>query len=291
MEITLDKEGKGEIIVYSPDSALNINVLLEDETVWLSQAQMAELFQTSRSNISMHISNIFKEGELEKKVVCQDFLHTTLHGAIIGKTQEVSVQLYNLDVIISVGYRVKSKIGTIFRQWALGIIKDYMLKGYAIHNRIERLEKHAFETDQKLDFFIKTALPKKEGIFYDGEVFDAYTFVADLVKSAKEKIILIDNYIDESVLLLLSKRKKGVEAMIYTEKISQQLDLDIQKHTTQYPSIEVKTYKKNHDRFLIIDEEVYHIGASIKDLGNRLFAFSKLGLDQKELIDKVERDK
>jgi hypothetical protein len=150
------------------------------------------------------------------------------------------------------------------------------------------LEKHAFETDQKLDFFIKTALPKKEGIFYDGEVFDAYTFVVDLIKSAKTELLLIDNYVDESVLLMLSKRAKGVKATIYTEQISQQLDLDIKKYTTQYAPIDVEIYKKNHDRFLIVDEEVYHIGASIKDLGKRLFAFSRLGLDKKELIDKLE---
>jgi hypothetical protein len=269
-------ETKGEIILYQSNTSLQMEVVLLNETVWLSQAQMAELFQTSRSNITMHISHIFKEGELEKKVVCQDFLHNTPHGAITGKTKTTTLRLYNLDVIISVGYRVKSPIGTKFRQWALGVIKEYVLKGYAVHHRIQTLENRVTETEKKLDFFISSALPPLQGVFYDGEVFDAYIFVANLVKSAKKSIILIDNYLDESVLLLLSKRKKGVTATIYTEKLNKTIQLDIQKHTTQYPKIEIKSCKKNHDHFLIIDKEVYHIGASIKDLGKKLFAFSKL---------------
>jgi len=282
-------EGKGEIILYQPDNFLKMEVILLNETVRLSQAQMAQLFQTSRENITMHISNIFKEEELEQKVVCKDFLHATQHGSIPGKTQTSKTKLYNLDVIISVGYRVKSVIGTKFRQRALEIIKSYMLKGYVIHQRIEKLEKHAFETDQKLDFLVKTTLPQKEGIFYDGAVFDAYSFVASLVKSAKKSIILIDNYLDESVLVLLSKRKKGVTATIYTERIDRALQLDIQKHNTQYPKIEVKICKRSHDRFLIIDEGVYHIGASIKDLGKKLFAFSRLGIEAGELINRLKK--
>ena len=224
-EITLYQHNStGEIILYQPDNSLRLEVRLEDETVWLSQAQLAELLQTTRNNVTMHISNIFKEGELEKPVVCKKFLHTTQHGAITGKTQVKSIKLYNLDVIISVGYRIKSRRGTLFRIWATRVIKDYLLRGYAINQRIERVERFAIETEKrvtesekKIDFFVKTALPPKEGIFFEGQIFDAYVFASDLIKSAKESIVLIDNYIDETVLLLLSKRKTQVSATIYTK--------------------------------------------------------------------------
>jgi hypothetical protein len=220
-----------------------LEVRLENETVWLTQAQMAELFQTTRNNITIHISNIFKEGELVKNVVCKKFLHTTQHGAIVGKTQNKYIQLYNLDVIISVGYRIKSQRGIFFRQWASQIIKDYLLKGYAINQQVEhvdkrvervekQVEKFAIETDKrltetekKIDFFVRTSLPPVEGIFYDGQIFDAYAFASDLIKSAKKSVVLIDNYVDESVLLLLSKRGKGVDATVYTASISPQFKL------------------------------------------------------------------
>jgi hypothetical protein len=269
-------------------------VRLENETVWLSQAQMSELFQTTRNNVTMHISNIFKEGELEKSKVCKDFLHTTQHGAIAGKTQEKVIKLYNLDIIISVGYRIKSQQGTFFRIWATRVIKDYLLKGFAIHQRIERVERFAIETEKrvtetekKIDFLVNTLLKPKEGIFYDGQIFDAYAFVSGLIKSANKSIFLIDNYVDESVLLLLSKREKGVHATVYTEKISPQMWLDLQKHNAQYPPVAVKTFTRSHDRFLIIDDVVYHFGASLKDLGKKWFAFSKMLLDAYTLLQNI----
>ena len=277
-------DNTGEIVLYQPDNFLKLEVRLENETVWLSQAQMSELFQTTRNNVTIHISNIFKEGELEKDRVCKDFLHTTPHGAITGKTQEKIVKLYNLDVIISVGYRIKSQQGTFFRIWATRVIKEYLLKGYAINQRLERIEHRVSETEKKIDFFVKTALPPKEGIFYDGQIFDAYAFVSDLIKSAKKSITLIDNYLDESVLLLFSKRAKGVNATIYTAQTSPQFQLDIRKHNAQYPPVAVKTFTRSHDRFLFIDEDVYHIGASLKDLGKKWFAFSKMGWEAKILL-------
>ena len=278
---------KGEIILYQPDDSIQLEVRVEDETVWLTQAQMGELFQTSRNNITMHIANIFRERELERNMVCKESLHTTKHGAIEGKTQTTIVKFYNLDVIISVGYRIKSQRGTLFRIWATGVIKDYILRGYAINQRVERLEHRVTETEHKIDFFVKTALPPREGIFFDGQIFDAYVFAVDLIKSAKKSIILIDNYIDESVLLLLSKRTKDVEATIYTVSISPQLRLDLQKHNAQYAPISVKTFTRSHDRFLFIDDDVYHIGTSLKDLGMRWFAFSKMRLDVKEILGKL----
>jgi len=274
----------GEIVIYqSADSKNEIEVRIEDETVWLTQAQMAELFQTTRNNITFHIRNIFKEGELERNSVCKDSLLTASDGKSYKTT------FYNLDVIISVGYRVKSKRGTQFRIWANSILKEYLMKGYVLNHRFDRIEKKILEHDQKFDLLIKTSLPPNEGIFYDGQIFDAWKFAADLVKSAKKSIVLIDNYIDESVLHLMSKRNEGAKAIIYTSKISNQLQLDIDKFNAQYEPVVVKVFAKSHDRFLIIDDEtVYHIGASLKDLAKKWFAFSKIDLDGKDLIRKIE---
>ena len=283
--------GANEIILYQPDNSLKLGVRLEDETVWLSQIQMAELFQTTRNNITMHISNIFKEGELEKVVVCKDFLHTTRHGAIGGKTQVRSVRLYTLDVIISVGYRVKSKRGTLFRQWANRVLKEYLLRGYAINQRLERVEKFTMdterrvtETEKKIDFFVRTSLPPVQGVFYQGQIFDAYAFAADVVKSAKRSLVLVDNYVDESVLLLLAKRRKGVTATIYTGKFSRQLQLDVERHNAQYAPVTVVQSTAIHDRFLLVDNTVYLVGASFKDLGKKLFAFSKMEIKPSDIL-------
>jgi hypothetical protein len=274
-----------EIILYQPDNAVTLEVRMEYETVWLTQAQMAELFQRDQSVISRHINNVFREKELAEKSNMQN-----LHIANADRP----VAFYSLDVIISVGYRVKSPRGTQFRQWANRVLKEYLLKGYAVNQRFERIEQQVSDTnrrlsktEEKVDFFVKTALPPVEGIFYDSQIFDAYTFAADLVKSAKKSLVLIDNYIDETVLMLLSKRKGKVDAVIYTPKISPQLQLDIQKHNAQYPPVAVKTFKESHDRFLIIDDTVYHIGASLKDLGKKWFAFSKMVLDAGELLQRL----
>ncbi|GHT01673.1 DNA-binding protein [Bacteroidia bacterium] len=198
-----------------------------------------------------------------------------------------SVDYYNLDVIISVGYRVKSKRGVQFRQWATGVLKEYILKGYAVNQRFEHIEQRVTETEKKIDFFVRTALPPVEGIFYDGQIFDAYKFASDLIKSANNSIVLIDNYIDESVLMLLSKRITSVSATIYTAQMTNQLKLDIEKYNAQYPVINIEFFKRSHDRFLLIDNEVYHIGASLKDLGKRWFAFTKMGVNAKDLLDNI----
>ena len=282
-----------EIILYQTDTQERIEVRIEQETVWLTQAQMAELFQTSRNNITIHTSNIFKEGELQKESVCKDSLLTAADGKSYKTT------LYNLDVIISVGYRVKSQRGTQFRMWANSVLKEYMLKGYSVQSSIQKLEHDVFNLQQKskeFEMYIHSNLPPKQGIFFDGQVFDAYTFVADIIRSAQSSIILIDNYIDDTVLTLLSKRNKNVRATIHTQKVRSQLQLDIEKHNAQYPKIEVKIYTQSHDRFLVIDSKtVYHIGASLKDLGKRSvvsevepwFAFSKLEIDAGIILGKI----
>ena len=200
-------------------------------------------------------------------------------------------KFYNLDVIISVGYRVKSIYGTRFRQWANNILKEYLLRGYTINNRLQTLERTVAEHSQKIEFFIKTALPPVEGIFYDGQIFDAYKFVTDLIKSANQSLVLIDNYVDEATLLMLSKRKEGVNAIIYTQRISQHLQLDIEKHNAQYPPINIQTYKRSHDRFILIDgKELYHIGASLKDLGKKIFAFSKMNASSDIILQLLPND-
>ena len=255
---------ENEIIIYqNEDSATKIEVRLEDETVWLTIEQISVLFGRDRTVINRHINNIFKEGELKREVVCAFFALTTQHGAIKGKTQVKNVEHFNLDVIISVGYRVKSKQGTQFRIWANQVLKDYLLKGYAVNQRVDRIENDMHKVRKEIGDIklqLNTSLPPNQGVFYDGQIFDAYTFVAQLIKSAKKSIILIDNYIDETVLTLLAKRSKEVDASIYTKTISKQLKLDIEKYNQQYPAIEVKTFAKSHDRFLIIDNQiVYHI--------------------------------
>lgn len=266
-------EERGEIVMYQPDSEVKLEVRLEDETVWLTQAQMAMLFQTTRNNITLHIGNIFKEKELERLSVCKDSLLTASDG------KRYRTILYNLDVIISVGYRVKSIRGTQFRQWANKVLKEYLLKGYSVNQRLTQLEKRVSDTEEKIDFFVRTSLPPVEGIFYDGQIFDAYKFASDLIKSAQKSILLIDNYVDESVLLMLGKRSAGVTAEIYTQSISRQLRQDLEKYNSQYEPVEIRVYKNSHDRFLIIDgADVYHIGASLKDLGKKMFAFSKLAI-------------
>ena len=262
---------KGEIILYQPNETIKLEVRLNQETVWLSIDEMAILFDRDKSVIGKHIRNIFKEEELLKESVWAKFAYTASDNKVY------QVDYYNLDVIISVGYRVKSLRGTQFRQWANKVLKDYLLKGYSLNQRLQALERTVAEHSQKIDFFVRTALPPVEGIFYNGQIFNAYKFATDLIKSAKHSLVLIDNYVDETTLLMLSKRSKGVSATIYTAKISKQLQLDLDKHNDQYPPIQVRTYKESHDRFLLIDEtEVFHIGASIKDLGKKMFAFSKM---------------
>lgn len=274
---------QGEIILYQPDETIKLEVRMEDETVWLTQAQIVELFQSSKANISEHIKNIYEQEELEESSTVRDFRTVRQEG----KRQVVrNLTYYNLDAIISIGFRVNSKRGIQFRQWANKVLKEYLLKGYSINRRLSELEKTVALHSEKIDFFVRTSLPPVEGIFYDGQIFDAYKFATDLIKSARKSLVLIDNYVDESVLLMLSKRNPGVSATVYTQRITPQLQLDLDKHNDQYPPINMRTYRNGHDRFLIIDDrEVYHIGASLKDLGKKMFAFSRLSIPAKMIFD------
>ena len=274
----IQNSGKGEIVMYQPDETICLEVKLEDDTVWLTQQQMANLFDKDRTVIGRHIRNIYKEEELLQSTTCAKFAHMGVDG-----DQSYEFTAYNLDVIISVGYRVKSKRGTKFRQWANKVLKEYLLKGYAINNRISSLEQQVslqngqiHELQKKVDFFVRSSLPPVEGIFYDGQIFDAYAHIVSLIKQARHSIVLIDNYIDESTLTMLSKRDAGVSATIYTHQLSQQQQLDVLRHNQQYPPININVCQHNHDRFLIIDDTVYLFGASLKDAGKKLFAYTKM---------------
>ena len=284
---------KNQIILYQPNDTISLEVRLEDETVWLSQAQIVILFNSTKSNISEHIKHIYTDKELEKESTVRFFRTVQQEG---NRTITRNIAYYNLDAIISIGFRVNTKQGIKFRQWANKVLKEYLLRGYAVNQRFETLEnkmdKKFAEQDAKIehlnkqvDFFVRTSLPPVEGVFHNGQIFDAYKFVTDLIKSAKKSLVLIDNYVDESVLLMLSKRNQGVTAKIYTLQITKQLRLDLQKHNTQYPPINIVRHTTSHDRFLIIDNtEVYHIGASLKDLGKKLFAISKLDIEPSAII-------
>lgn len=278
-----------EIVLYQSDELPErIEVRLEDETVWLSQQQMTQLFNQTKQNISLHINNCFKEKELVREATVKESLTVQKEGK---RTVQRIITLYNLDVIISVGYRVKSRQGTQFRIWATNVLRDYMLKGYALNQRMNRIE-NSVETltskVQEIDFQIKSKDLPDKGLFFEGQVFDAYTFASDLIRNAEKSIILIDNYIDDTVLTLLSKRKKEVSCTIYTKTISRALQLDLERHNNQYPAIEIWEWSTSHDRFLLIDEkELYHIGASLKDLGKKWFGFSRMDSLAQDVLNKL----
>lgn len=277
---------KNEIVLYqSGELAEHIEVRLVEDTVWLNRNQLVTLFGRDIKTIGKHINNVFQEGELDKSATVANFATVQIEG---GRAVERQLEYYNLDVIISVGYRVKSKQGTQFRIWATQVLRDYLLKGYALNQRIDRIENNYHDLRKEVKQIalqLKTQELPKQGIFFNGQVFDAYAFVADLVKKAKSSIILIDNYVDESVLTLLGKRHPLVSATIYTKSISPQLQLDLQKHNSQYPHIKAVAFTEAHDRFLILDHnDIYHLGASLKDLGKKWFAFSKLELPVELLL-------
>jgi len=283
---------KNEIIIYRTDE-LNehIEVMIDDETVWLSLNQIAQLFNRDKSVISRHLRNIYKEEELSKE-------STVAKNATVqfeaGRKVNRDIEFYNLDAILSVGYRVNSKQGTQFRIWANKVLKDYLLKGYAVNNRINRIEDNMEALKNKvdeIDLRINSHLIPTQGVFFDGQVFDAYEFTSKIIRSANKSIILIDNFIDETTLTHLAKKDKSVKVFLLTKSINQNLKLDVQKANTQYDNIELKAFSKSHDRFLIIDEkEIYHLGASLKDLGKKWFAFSKLESHSVESILKEIRE-
>ena len=274
------ESNKGEIVMYQPDETIRLEVRMGEETVWLTQQQMADLFATDRSSSAKHIQNIYQTDELEKEQTCAKIAQVRQEG---NRKVRRSLVYYNLDMIISVGYKVNSKRGTKFRQWANKVLKEYLLRGYVVNTRIAALEQHAAKQDieikelkDKVDFFVRSSLPPVEGIFYDGQIFDAYAHIISLIKQAKHSIILIDNYINVDTLTMLSNRAANVPATIYTRQLSQQQQLDVQRHNQQYSPVIINMCQRNHDRFLIIDDVVYLFGASLKDAGKKLFAYIRM---------------
>lgn len=277
------ESNKGEIVMYQLNDVVQLDVRLEDETVWLTQAQMSELFSVKENTITYHIKEIYKTEELEKEGTARKIRVVRKEG---NRSVNRTLDFYNLDMIISVGYKVNSKRGVKFRQWATKILKEYLLRGYSINNNLQEFRAQLGSQnerikvlEEKVDFFVRSSLPPVEGIFYDGQIFDAYVQIVNLIKQARHSIVLIDNYIDETTLTMLSKRASGVSATIYTHQQAQnrsQLQLDIQRHNQQYPPITVNYCQRNHDRFLIIDDVVYIFGASLKDAGKKLFAYIKM---------------
>ena len=287
---------RGEIVLYQPDDSIAVEVRLLNNDVWLNRQQIATLFDRDIKTIGKHISNALKE-ELAEFSPVANFATgegTDTSNSVVAKFATTAadgkvyqMEHFNLDMILSIGYRVKSSRGIQFRAWSNRVLKDYVLKGYAVDKRFERLENRVTETERKIDFFVKTTLPPVQGVFYDGQIFDAYVFASDLIRQARKSIVLIDNYVDDSVLLLLSKRQVNVKAQIYTRQITSKLQLDLTKHNTQYEPISIGTTVNFHDRFLITDDTVYHIGASLKDLGKRVFAFSKMEVDPIDLLKNI----
>ena len=287
---------QGEIILYQPDETVRLEVRLEDDTVWLTQAQMAELFGKDRTVIGRHIRNVYNEGELQQSITCAKFAHMGSEG-----DQRYEFTAYNLDVIISVGYRVKSQRGTQFRIWATSVLKRYILQGTAIHSQLHyvkeeidnRLNKHDQQIrtlQEKVDFFVRTSLPPVVGIFHQGQVFSARLFVEDLIKSARREVILIDNYVDAKTFDLLDVRAVGVQATIYTERADASLQRLQQLHNQEHSALPVSIAAFTHsfhDRFLIIDDELWHCGASFKDLGRRLFAIDRLNIDKSMILNQL----
>lgn len=287
---------KDEIILYHPDELtehIEVRIDEEKETIWLTQKQIVDLFGTQRPAITKHLINIFKSGELNESVVSSILEHTTIHGAISEKTQKTKIKFYNIDAVLAVGYRVNSLRASQFRIWATNILKDYLLKGYALNNRMNRLEDNVQELSQKvkqIDLQIHSHLIPTQGVFFNGQIFDAYQLASKIIRTAKKRIVLIDNYINEETITHLSKKENGVEVILLTKIIGNQLELDVKKANEQYGNFELKMFTQSHDRFLILDDtEVYHLGASLKDLGKKWFAFSKLEI--KSVVGIVQKIK
>jgi len=282
-----------DIVVYE-SGEIELKVSIKKDTLWASINDIAKVFNIDRSVVSRHIKNIFKDNELDEKVVCADFAQTTKHGSLSSKTQTRDVKYYNLDIVLAVGYRTNSTKAIHFRRWATSVLKEYITNGYAINSdkitndRFVSLEKKVALLSSKLDSLESKKLNSTQGIFYDGQIFDAYNFVSDLLREADKKIILIDNYVDDITLTIFSKIP-NIKVTIYTSTIPKQLKLDLEKYNTQYNNITIKTFKNSHDRFIIIDDKkIYHVGASLKDLGKKWFAFSKMDISLfEEMVSKL----
>ena len=286
-----------QIVLYQPDDSIRLEVKLDQDTVWLTQAQMTELFRTTRNNITMHIRNIFKEKELDEKSVCKETLHTAADG------KRYRTKIYNLDVIISVGYRVKSPIGTRFRQWANVVIKQYLLQGYSVNRhlialqenmdkRMTHIEDVQAKQQQQLDFFIRTSTPPAEMVFFEGDFYTARVALENLVRSANHRVIIIDGYVSSLTLSVLDVRKPEVSATVYTVGVGQGMQRLMDEHDRLFPDnhIDIRKWRnESHDRWLIIDDSLYHCGHSLNaNGGHKISAITLMGTSPEVILSKVE---
>lgn len=290
-------DNEGQIVLYQPDESISLEVKIEQETVWLTQPQMVQLFNSSKGNISEHITNIYEQGELTKDSTVRKFRTVRKEG---NRVVARNLDYYNLDMIISVGFRVNSQQGIRFRQWANQVLREYLLRGYSINrqlvamqertdNRFLQLEQRLDHQQEQIDFFIRTNVPPVEGIFYEGQVLDARLFAEQLIHVAQREVILIDNYIDARTFEILEMRNTEVNAMIYVERVGNGLrNLQLTSEAQTGRTIDLQpTRQRIHDRFLIIDDEVYHLGASLNELGKRLFAFSRMQMSKEVIMSQV----
>ena len=286
-----------QIVLYQPDDSIRLEVKLEQDTVWLTQAQMTELFRTTRNNITMHIRNIFKEKELDENSVCKESLHTAADG------KRYRTKIYNLDVIISVGYRVKSPIGTRFRQWVNAVIKQYLLQGYSVNRhlialqenmdkRMTHIEDVQAKQQQQLDFFIRTSTPPAEMVFFEGDFYTARVALENLVRSATYRVIIIDGYVSSLTLSVLDVRKPEVTATVYTVGVGQGMQRLMDEHDRLFPNnhVDIRKWKnESHDRWLIIDDSLYHCGHSLNaNGGHKISAITLMGTSPEVILSKVE---
>ena len=280
---------KNEIIVYQPEGGeFHIEVRVENETVWLTQAQMAELFGTSRTNIVEHIGHIYEENELDLESTCRKFRQVQIEGSRRVKRQ---IPFYNLDMILSLGYRVKSAVATKFRRWANQVLKEHLLRGCSVNqrlisheNRLENLDSRVIYLEKQVDFFVKANLPPSEGLLPARAHWSGYEFAVKLVRSAKKELVIIDPYANDLVLSLMAKRAEGVDATIYSARITRAMRDEEARLNRQFPTVHLENMREVHDRFVIVDDVVYHVGASFKDLGNQMTAFSVLNFITKEQV-------
>jgi len=283
---------ENQIVVYQPNETVRLETRYAHESIWLTQLKIAELFGVQKAAISKHLKNIYSTGELVREATVSKMETVQNEG---GRTVIREQEFYNLDVIIAVGYRVNSVMATQFRIWATQVLKAYLLKGYAVNTRLAQLEdkvdrrlaKHddrIATLEQKVDFFVQTQTPPIQGVFYNGQLWDARSLVLSLVSRAKRSLVLIDNWANTEVLDLFAKKRKGVRLTIFTSEhfkkgVPKHLisPADVATFNAQYPKLAIRYNETFHDRFLIIDDkELYLIGTSLKDLGSKCFAFTKL---------------
>lgn len=290
-------ENESQIVLYQPDESIRLEVKVEGETVWLTQAQMTELFRTTRNNITMHIRNIFKEGELEEQSVCKESLRTA------GDGKKYRTKIYNLDVIISVGYRVKNPIGTRFRQWANAVIKQYLLQGYSVNRhlialqenmdkRMAHIEDIQTKQQQQIDFFIRTSTPPAEMVFFEGDFYTARVALENIVRTATRRVVIIDAYVSALTLDILNVRKPEVSATIYTMGVGRGMQRLMDEHDRLFPDAHIdirKWRKESHDRWLIIDNALYHCGHSLNaNGGHKISAITLMGTPPDAILAEVE---